>query len=67
VARSTPRRGDRRLARTRHARRLERDRRRDAELLAKGWRVLRISWARLEREPEWVAERVREALRAQAA
>jgi very-short-patch-repair endonuclease len=42
----------------------ERDRRRDADLLAAGWRVLRVSWRRLEREPEWVAERVGAALRA---
>jgi len=42
----------------------ERDRRRDADLLAAGWRVLRISYARLEREPDWVAERIGEALRA---
>jgi very-short-patch-repair endonuclease len=42
----------------------ERDRRRDADLLAEGWRVLRISYERLEREPEWVAERIAEALRA---
>ena len=40
----------------------ERDRRRDADLLAAGWRVLRISYARLEREPEWVAERIARAL-----
>jgi very-short-patch-repair endonuclease len=42
----------------------ERDRRRDADLLGAGWRVLRVSWRRLEREPEWVAERVGDALRA---
>jgi very-short-patch-repair endonuclease len=42
----------------------ERDRHRDADLLAAGWRVLRISHERLEREPEWVAERIAEALRA---
>jgi very-short-patch-repair endonuclease len=40
----------------------ERDRRRDAELVAAGWRVLRVSYARLAREPEWVTERLREAL-----
>jgi very-short-patch-repair endonuclease len=40
----------------------ERDRRRDADLLATGWRVLRISYARLEREPEWVAQRIAAAL-----
>ena len=42
----------------------ERDRRRDADLLAAGWRVLRISHARLERERAWVAARIAEALRA---
>jgi very-short-patch-repair endonuclease len=40
----------------------ERDRRRDADLLAAGWRVLRISYARLEREPKWLAERIAAAL-----
>ena len=40
----------------------ERDRRRDAELMATGWRVLRISYAQLEREPAWVASRIAEAL-----
>jgi very-short-patch-repair endonuclease len=40
----------------------ERDRRRDADLLAAGWRVLRISYARLEREPAWVAARIARAL-----
>jgi very-short-patch-repair endonuclease len=40
----------------------ERDRRRDADLLAAGWRVLRISYARLEREPAWVAARIAAAL-----
>jgi very-short-patch-repair endonuclease len=40
----------------------ERDRRRDADLLAAGWRVLRISWERLRSEPLWVAERLAEAL-----
>jgi very-short-patch-repair endonuclease len=40
----------------------EHDRLRDADLLAAGWRVLRISYARLEREPEWVAARIARAL-----
>ena len=44
----------------------ERDRRRDADLLAAGWRVFRISYARLEREPDWVAARLADALRADA-
>jgi very-short-patch-repair endonuclease len=40
----------------------ERDRLRDADLLAAGWRVLRISHARLERDPDWVAKRIAQAL-----
>jgi len=40
----------------------ERDRRRDADLVAAGWRVLRVSYERLEREPAWVAERLSAAL-----
>lgn len=36
----------------------ERDRRRDADLLAAGWRVVRITWKQLDREPDWVAERI---------
>ena len=40
----------------------ERDRRRDGDLLAAGWRVLRISHARLEREPDWAAKRIARAL-----
>ena len=42
----------------------ERDRRRDAELMTRGWRVLRISYAQLERDPHWVAARIQGALRA---
>jgi hypothetical protein len=41
----------------------ERDRRRDADLLAAGWRVLRVSYQRLQREPAWVAARIAEARR----
>jgi very-short-patch-repair endonuclease len=41
----------------------ERDRHRDAELMAGGWRVLRISYASLEHDPKWVARRIGEALR----
>ncbi len=40
----------------------ERDRRRDADLLAAGWRVMRISWERLRSESLWVAERLAEVL-----
>jgi very-short-patch-repair endonuclease len=42
----------------------ERDRRRDAELIAAGWRVVRVSYARLEREPARVAQRLAAALAA---
>jgi very-short-patch-repair endonuclease len=42
----------------------ERDRRRDADLVAAGWRVLRVSYKRLEREPAWVAQRLAAALAA---
>jgi very-short-patch-repair endonuclease len=41
----------------------ERDRVRDAELTVAGWRVLRITHARLEREPEAVANQLRRLLR----
>ena len=37
----------------------ERDRRRDVDLLAAGWRVLRVSYERLERAPERIAEALR--------
>jgi very-short-patch-repair endonuclease len=40
----------------------ERDRRRDADLVAAGWRLLRVSHERLQREPDWVAERIEAAL-----
>jgi very-short-patch-repair endonuclease len=41
----------------------ERDRRRDAELIAADWRPLRVTHGRLEREPDWVAQRIGVALR----
>jgi very-short-patch-repair endonuclease len=47
--------------RTREA--FERDRRRDARLLVAGYRVLRISWRRLTREPEQVIALLAAALR----
>jgi hypothetical protein len=34
------------------------------ERMLSGWRVLRVSYERLTREPEWVGERAAEALRA---
>jgi REase_MTES_1575/Transcriptional regulator, AbiEi antitoxin/AbiEi antitoxin C-terminal domain len=42
----------------------ERDRRRDADLLAAGWRVLRISWRQLDSERAWVAARIAQLLTA---
>jgi very-short-patch-repair endonuclease len=44
-------------------RRRMRDLERDAELVAAGWRVIRISFERLLREPERVAEQIARALR----
>jgi very-short-patch-repair endonuclease len=41
----------------------ERDRRRDAEHAAAGWRVMRFTDRALRRDPAWVAARVAEALR----
>jgi very-short-patch-repair endonuclease len=43
----------------------ERDRLRDADLQLVGYRVLRITFRRLEREPTAVAETVRQLLAAQ--
>jgi very-short-patch-repair endonuclease len=40
----------------------ERDRLRDATLIAAGWRPLRITWRRLESEPEAVAVQLRTLL-----
>lgn len=40
------------------------DRRRDAELVAAGWRVLRITWEMLTTDPEGVVRLVRQALAA---
>jgi very-short-patch-repair endonuclease len=43
-------------------RRFEADRRRDALLVAAGWRVLRFTWYQVVQEPDWVVARLREAL-----
>jgi very-short-patch-repair endonuclease len=40
----------------------ERDRRRDADLIAAGYRVIRITWRQLVSEPEAVAVRLARAL-----
>ncbi|MEK6326160.1 MAG: DUF559 domain-containing protein [Actinomycetota bacterium] len=42
----------------------ERDRRRDAELQAAGWRVMRVTWLQLVREPDAVVARIVRALEA---
>ena len=44
-------------------RRRARDLERDAELVAAGWRVIRVTYERLAREPERVAEQIARALR----
>ncbi len=41
--------------------RFETDRERDAELGARGWRVLRFTWRQLEERPGWVAAMTRRA------
>lgn len=40
----------------------ERDRKRDRELLAEGWRSMRVTWRQLRDEPEAIAADLREAL-----
>ena len=45
----------------------ENDRRRDNELMAAGWRVIRITWWDLVNEPERVVALLRTALAAAAA
>jgi len=42
----------------------ERDRRRDADLQAAGFRVLRFTWRQVTGRPEWVADRIRATLAA---
>lgn len=44
------------------ARAFERDRARDADLLADGWPVVRYTWAKVTREPRWVEGTLRAAL-----
>ncbi len=41
----------------------ERDRVRDCDLGVVGWLVLRFTWEKITKEPEWVAEQVRKAIR----
>jgi very-short-patch-repair endonuclease len=45
------------------ARAFERDRERDRLLTTEGWRVIRISWRQLDREPEAIVADLRRALR----
>ena len=40
----------------------ERDRRRDAELVAAGWRVIRVTWNQITRESHMVVARIAQAL-----
>jgi hypothetical protein len=39
-----------------HEHAFERDRRRDADLLSRGWRVLRLTWRQVVNDPAWVVE-----------
>ncbi|GGF39773.1 hypothetical protein GCM10011519_11790 [Marmoricola endophyticus] len=47
-----------------HSRRgqFEQDRRRQTMLTARGWRVLRVTWAQLVDEPRWFVRELRQAL-----
>jgi very-short-patch-repair endonuclease len=40
----------------------ERDRRRDADPIAAGWRVIRVTWRRLASEPAGVAAQLQRVL-----
>jgi very-short-patch-repair endonuclease len=39
----------------------ERDRRRDADLIALGWMVLRFTWKQVRNESDWVVDRISKA------
>ncbi len=41
----------------------ERDRRRDTNLLCRGYAVMRLTWRQVVNDPQWVANRVRQALK----
>lgn len=41
----------------------ETDRRRDAELIAAGWRVMRFTWRQVTEQPKWAIQMVEAALR----
>ena len=43
--------------------RFQRDRRKQNDLVARGWTVLRFTWSDLTTRPEYVVRQVREALR----
>jgi len=43
-------------SREHHEHAFERDRRRDADLLSRGWRVLRLTWRQVVNDPAWVTE-----------
>jgi very-short-patch-repair endonuclease len=43
-------------SREHHEHAFERDRRRDADLLSRGWRVLRLTWRQVVNDPAWVVE-----------
>jgi very-short-patch-repair endonuclease len=45
----------------------ERDRQRDAMLIAAGWTVLRFSWLQITRRRQWVGEVIRDTLRSRSA
>lgn len=40
----------------------DRDRRRDNEVVRLGWRVLRVTWDEVVRDPEYVVQLVRDSL-----
>jgi very-short-patch-repair endonuclease len=51
----------------RDSRQFERDREKDAVLAAAGWLVLRFTWLRITRQPNWVASTIRSVIAARRA